>query len=165
MANRATLWFILDIQGWFWLLFWLVGAIICSFLQNIWWLNVFIKFLFQLVLKTLTNFETSNWLIAELLPILWCWHLGGTFLALALGAIFCSSRLDVQILDTILVVEMDYKMFVPIGFQVWSICRSQMVTFAELLAILWFWPLKTILPLASWEGLNWGKYTCNIYRS
>ena len=39
------------------------------------------------------------------------------------------------------VLEMYYKMFVPISFQVWPIFRLQIDIFVELLPILWFWPL------------------------
>ena len=42
-------------------------------------------------------------------------------------------------------LEMYYKMFVPISFQVWTIFRLQFGKFAELMPILRFWPFSGTL--------------------
>jgi hypothetical protein len=44
--------------------------------------------------------------------------------------------------DIYRVLEMYYKMFVPISFQVWPIFRLKINIFVELLPILWFWPFS-----------------------
>ena len=57
------------------------------------------------------------------------------------------------------VLEMYYKMFVPICFQDWSIFRLQINIFAELLSNLWFWPIhRAFLALGCYCSLFEAKY-------
>jgi len=55
---------------------------------------------------------------------------------LALGRYYSLFKAKYKNFGHYIVVEMYYKMFVPIGFQVWAIYRPQIEIFAELLPIL-----------------------------
>ena len=103
-------------------------------------LKCIIKCLYQFVFKFDHFFLLQIYIFVELLAILWFWPLDAAF--------FYSRELFFSLWGYIkkkfwhyAVLEIYHKMFAPVSFQVWPIFRLQIDIFAELLLILWFWPL------------------------
>ena len=98
-------------------------------------LKCIIKCLYQFVLKfgkfldLKFTYLSNYWRFCDFDPSM------GHFLLS--GVIFLSLRLYIIFFRHYAVLEIYYKMFVPVCFQVWPIFRLQIDIFAELFPILW----------------------------